>query len=102
MHGHVEVVHLELVSHLTERLQRVLLLGLREAVRLLWLTALLRHAARTAPVALGDGVEWRDEAVRVKSIVAVVAEQHVVFVVAFAAHAAHVRVDLQRDVTHVH
>ena len=43
MNWHVEVIHLELVSHFTERLQRVLLLGLSETVRLFRLATLLRR-----------------------------------------------------------
>ena len=53
------------------------------------------HAAGAAPVALGYGLERRDEAVGVEGVVATVAQQHVVLVVALAAHAAHVRLDLE-------
>ena len=57
------------------------------------------HAAGAAPVALGYGLERRDEAVVVEGVVATVAQQHVVLVVALAAHAAHVRLDLERTQT---
>ena len=60
------------------------------------------HAAGAAPVALGYGLERRDEAVGVEGVVATVAQQHVVLVVALAAHAAHVRLDLKRTKAHIH
>ena len=49
VYGHVEVVELELVSHLAERLKRVLLLGLGEAVRFLRLVARLSTHTYTHP-----------------------------------------------------
>ncbi len=62
--------HLELVGHLAERLQRVLLGGLFEAEGLGRLGHLLGHAARTAPVAHGDLGQRRQQAERVVAAIA--------------------------------
>ena len=55
VNGHVEVVRLELICHLSKGLQRVLLLGLLEAERLLRLLHLCGHALRAPPVACPGG-----------------------------------------------
>ena len=90
MNRHVEVVRLELVGHLSEGLQRVLLLRLLEPERLHRLRHLGRDALRASPVALRNLGQGRHEAEGVVRVVAAVAEQHLLLSVALAAVLAHV------------
>jgi hypothetical protein len=59
MNWHVEVVRLELVRHLPEALERVLLLGLLKAEGLHRLAHLGQDALRAAPVTL-QGIKKHD------------------------------------------
>ena len=59
----------------------------------------LSHTAWTAPVPFWDGFERWNETVGMKRVITRVTQQHVVFVITLAAHAAHVRFDLQNVIT---
>lgn len=98
MYRHVEVFGLELVRHFAELLQGVLALGLLEAESLGGLGHLLGHALGAAPVALGDLGQRRHEAEGVVTIVAPVAEQHVLLRVPTPAIVTDVLGQLERRV----
>lgn len=96
MNGHVEVVRLELIGHLSELLQGVLPLCLLEPKGLHGLGDFLGDALRAPPVSLGYLRQGRQQAERVVAVVAAVAQQHVLLVVTLVADLTHVLGELKK------
>ena len=96
MHWHVEVVRLELVSHFTKRLQRILFLSLLEPERLHRLGHFGSNTLRAAPIAFRNFGQRRHEAESVVRVVAAVTQQHLLFGITLAAVLAHVLCQLKQ------
>lgn len=79
MNRHVEVIGLEMVGHFAELLQIILALGLLESESLRRFGHLLGDALRATPVPFRDLDERRHKTECVVTIVAAVAEEHVLF-----------------------
>lgn len=90
MNGHVEVVAFELVRHFSKLLERVLSLGLLEAKSFHGLGNFFRDALWTAPIAFGYFRQRRHQAKCVVTVVAPIAEQHALLVIATGAIATNV------------